>query len=88
LADLAFLAGQELMCASIYATLVAEQYGVQDRVVDLLTCDVTTFSRSRIGNMFDSIVTDPPYGVSSSPFLAVLSSYESIILTGQGLLSR
>ncbi|KAJ7925251.1 S-adenosyl-L-methionine-dependent methyltransferase [Mycena leptocephala] len=42
--------------------LAAEQYGVADRIVDLCTFDVTR-NPWRCGNLFDSIVTDPPYGV-------------------------
>ncbi|KAJ7084337.1 S-adenosyl-L-methionine-dependent methyltransferase [Mycena belliarum] len=40
----------------------AEQYGVADRIVDLCTFDVT-HNPWRCGSLFDTIVTDPPYGV-------------------------
>ncbi|KAJ7096373.1 tRNA guanosine-2'-O-methyltransferase [Mycena epipterygia] len=40
----------------------AKQYGVADRIVDLCTFDVTR-NPWRCGNLFDTIVTDPPYGV-------------------------
>ncbi|KAJ6593851.1 S-adenosyl-L-methionine-dependent methyltransferase [Mycena capillaripes] len=40
----------------------AQQYGVAHLVVDLLTFDLTK-NPWRIGNLFDAIVTDPPYGV-------------------------
>ncbi|KAF8210179.1 tRNA guanosine-2'-O-methyltransferase [Mycena galopus ATCC 62051] len=40
----------------------AKQYGVADRIVDLCTFDVTR-NPWRCGNLFDAIVTDPPYGV-------------------------
>ncbi|KAJ7045462.1 S-adenosyl-L-methionine-dependent methyltransferase [Mycena alexandri] len=40
----------------------AKQYGVADRIVDLCTFDVTR-NPWRCGDLFDTIVTDPPYGV-------------------------
>ncbi|KAK7057237.1 RNA methylase [Favolaschia claudopus] len=40
----------------------AQQYGVVDRIMDLCTFDVTR-NPWRCGNLFDAIVTDPPYGV-------------------------
>ncbi|KAJ7783080.1 S-adenosyl-L-methionine-dependent methyltransferase [Mycena metata] len=40
----------------------ATQYGVADRIVDLCTFDVTR-NPWRCGDLFDTIVTDPPYGV-------------------------
>ncbi|KAI0930157.1 hypothetical protein AcW1_008911 [Taiwanofungus camphoratus] len=40
----------------------ASQYNVADRIVDLCTFDVT-HNPWRCGNLFDAIVTDPPYGV-------------------------
>nr|GAT57654.1 RNA methylase [Mycena chlorophos] len=40
----------------------AKQYGVVNRFVDLCTFDVTQ-NPWRCGNLFDAIVTDPPYGV-------------------------
>ncbi|KAJ7188326.1 S-adenosyl-L-methionine-dependent methyltransferase [Mycena filopes] len=40
----------------------AKQYGVADRIVDLCTFDVTR-NPWRCGELFDTIVTDPPYGV-------------------------
>ncbi|KAJ7462237.1 tRNA guanosine-2'-O-methyltransferase [Mycena galericulata] len=40
----------------------AKQYGVADRILDLCTFDVTR-NPWRCGNLFDTIVTDPPYGV-------------------------
>lgn len=40
----------------------AAQYGVAARVVDLCTFDVT-HNPWRCGDLFDAIVTDPPYGV-------------------------
>ncbi|KAJ7287585.1 S-adenosyl-L-methionine-dependent methyltransferase [Mycena rebaudengoi] len=40
----------------------AAQYGVADRIVDLCTFDVTR-NPWRCGDLFDAIVTDPPYGV-------------------------
>ncbi|KAI0030795.1 tRNA guanosine-2'-O-methyltransferase [Vararia minispora EC-137] len=40
----------------------AIQYGVQQRVLDLCTFDVT-HNPLRCGGIFDAIVTDPPYGV-------------------------
>ncbi|KAJ6609865.1 RNA methylase [Mycena sp. CBHHK59/15] len=40
----------------------ATQYGVADRIVDLCTFDVTR-NPWRRGDLFDAIVTDPPYGV-------------------------
>ncbi|KAF7315392.1 RNA methylase [Mycena indigotica] len=40
----------------------AQQYGVADRIIDLCTFDVTV-NPWRCGNLFDAIVTDPPYGV-------------------------
>ncbi|TBU39613.1 tRNA guanosine-2'-O-methyltransferase [Dichomitus squalens] len=40
----------------------AAQYGVASRIVDLCTFDVTQ-NPWRCGNLFDAIITDPPYGV-------------------------
>ncbi|KAG8780523.1 hypothetical protein FRC12_022899 [Ceratobasidium sp. 428] len=40
----------------------ADQYGVQNRILDLCTFDVTQGPLRR-GSLFDAIVTDPPYGV-------------------------
>ncbi|KZT10705.1 tRNA guanosine-2'-O-methyltransferase [Laetiporus sulphureus 93-53] len=40
----------------------AEQYGIADRIVDLCTFDVTR-NPWRCGELFDAIITDPPYGV-------------------------
>ncbi|KAJ7132800.1 tRNA guanosine-2'-O-methyltransferase [Mycena crocata] len=40
----------------------AKQYGVSDRIVDLCTFDVTR-NPWRCGDLFDTVVTDPPYGV-------------------------
>ncbi|KAF8325243.1 tRNA guanosine-2'-O-methyltransferase [Cantharellus anzutake] len=40
----------------------ADQYGLSSRVFDLATFDVTK-NPWRCGNIFDAIVTDPPYGV-------------------------
>ncbi|KAJ7703248.1 RNA methylase [Mycena rosella] len=40
----------------------AKQYGVADRIIDLCTFDVTC-NPWRCGDLFDTIVTDPPYGV-------------------------
>ncbi|CDR49595.1 RHTO0S28e01288g1_1 [Rhodotorula toruloides] len=40
----------------------AEQYGVQGRIVDCYTFDMTQHPW-RTGEVFDAIVTDPPYGV-------------------------
>ncbi|KAH9484987.1 tRNA (guanine(10)-N2)-methyltransferase [Psilocybe cubensis] len=40
----------------------ATQYGIASRIVDLATFDVT-HNPWRCGELFDSIVTDPPYGV-------------------------
>ncbi|GEM08499.1 RNA methylase [Rhodotorula toruloides] len=40
----------------------AEQYGVQGRIVDCYTFDMTQHPW-RTGEIFDAIVTDPPYGV-------------------------
>ncbi|TFK44254.1 tRNA guanosine-2'-O-methyltransferase [Crucibulum laeve] len=40
----------------------ATQYGVASRIVDLCTFDVT-HNPWRCGELFDAIVTDPPYGV-------------------------
>ncbi|EKM54553.1 uncharacterized protein PHACADRAFT_196984 [Phanerochaete carnosa HHB-10118-sp] len=40
----------------------AAQYGVQQRIIDLCTFDVTR-NPWRCGELFDAIVTDPPYGV-------------------------
>ncbi|KAG8680072.1 hypothetical protein FRC08_016556 [Ceratobasidium sp. 394] len=40
----------------------AHQYGVQNRILDLCTFDVTQGPLRR-GGLFDAIVTDPPYGV-------------------------
>ncbi|KAI0066133.1 RNA methylase [Artomyces pyxidatus] len=40
----------------------AAQYGVEQRVIDLCTFDVTQ-NPWRCGEMFDAIITDPPYGV-------------------------
>lgn len=40
----------------------AKQYGVDGRILDLATFDVT-HNPWRIGEIFDAIITDPPYGV-------------------------
>ncbi|CAL1707258.1 unnamed protein product [Somion occarium] len=40
----------------------AAQYGVADRILDLCTFDVTQ-NPWRCGDLFDAIITDPPYGV-------------------------
>ncbi|PPQ93788.1 hypothetical protein CVT25_013497 [Psilocybe cyanescens] len=40
----------------------ATQYGIASRIIDLATFDVT-HNPWRCGELFDSIVTDPPYGV-------------------------
>ncbi|PCH43385.1 tRNA guanosine-2'-O-methyltransferase [Wolfiporia cocos MD-104 SS10] len=40
----------------------AAQYGVAGRIVDLCTFDVTR-NPWRCGELFDAIITDPPYGV-------------------------
>jgi len=40
----------------------AAQYGVAHRIVDLCTFDVT-HNPWRCGELFDAIITDPPYGV-------------------------
>ncbi|THH31329.1 hypothetical protein EUX98_g2848 [Antrodiella citrinella] len=40
----------------------AAQYGVDKRIIDLCTFDVTQ-NPWRCGEMFDAIVTDPPYGI-------------------------
>ncbi|KAH7108328.1 tRNA guanosine-2'-O-methyltransferase [Auriculariales sp. MPI-PUGE-AT-0066] len=40
----------------------AQQYGVLPRLIDCATFDVTR-NPWRRGNMFDAIITDPPYGV-------------------------
>ncbi|KAF9050072.1 S-adenosyl-L-methionine-dependent methyltransferase [Panaeolus papilionaceus] len=40
----------------------AKQYGVASRIIDLSTFDITN-NPLRCGEMFDAIVTDPPYGV-------------------------
>ncbi|TFY66268.1 hypothetical protein EVG20_g4821 [Dentipellis fragilis] len=40
----------------------AAQYGVEKRVIDLCTFDVT-HNPWRCGGFFDAIITDPPYGV-------------------------
>ncbi|KAF8627791.1 hypothetical protein AX15_004218 [Amanita polypyramis BW_CC] len=40
----------------------AAQYGTSSRVLDLCTFDVTQYPW-RLGELFDAIVTDPPYGV-------------------------
>ncbi|PSR76499.1 hypothetical protein PHLCEN_2v8402 [Hermanssonia centrifuga] len=40
----------------------AAQYGVSQRIMDLCTFDVTR-NPWRCGELFDAIVTDPPYGV-------------------------
>lgn len=37
----------------------ARQYGVENRIVDLCTFDITR-NPLRCGQMFDAIVTDPP----------------------------
>lgn len=42
--------------------IAAEQYGVASRIIDLCTFDVTR-NPLRCGDLFDAIVTDPPYGV-------------------------
>ncbi|GAA5875744.1 hypothetical protein JCM1840_003505 [Sporobolomyces johnsonii] len=40
----------------------AAQYGVTDRIVDCASFDMTQHP-FRVGELFDAIVTDPPYGV-------------------------
>ncbi|KAF9054991.1 tRNA guanosine-2'-O-methyltransferase [Hymenopellis radicata] len=40
----------------------ASQYGVEARVIDLCTFDITNHPW-RCGEFFDAIITDPPYGV-------------------------
>jgi len=40
----------------------AAQYGVVSRILDLCTFDVT-WNPWRCGELFDAIITDPPYGV-------------------------
>ncbi|KAE9411183.1 RNA methylase [Gymnopus androsaceus JB14] len=40
----------------------ASQYGVSSRMIDICTFDVTN-NPWRCGELFDAIVTDPPYGV-------------------------
>ncbi|KAK1232664.1 hypothetical protein PQX77_003195 [Marasmius sp. AFHP31] len=40
----------------------ASQYGVASRILDLCTFDITN-NPWRCGELFDAIVTDPPYGV-------------------------
>ncbi|KAF9447960.1 tRNA guanosine-2'-O-methyltransferase [Macrolepiota fuliginosa MF-IS2] len=40
----------------------ATQYGIASRIIDLCTFDVTN-NPWRCGELFDAIVTDPPYGV-------------------------
>jgi tRNA (guanine10-N2)-methyltransferase len=40
----------------------AKQYGIQDKLVDVLNFDVTQHPLRR-GVLFDAIVTDPPYGI-------------------------
>ncbi|KAH9963840.1 tRNA guanosine-2'-O-methyltransferase [Russula dissimulans] len=40
----------------------AAQYGVQHRILDLCTFDITR-NPWRCGGLFDAIITDPPYGV-------------------------
>ncbi|KAI0785684.1 tRNA guanosine-2'-O-methyltransferase [Abortiporus biennis] len=40
----------------------AEQYDVSKRIIDLMTFDVTR-NPWRCGELFDAIITDPPYGV-------------------------
>ncbi|KAI0085178.1 tRNA guanosine-2'-O-methyltransferase [Irpex rosettiformis] len=40
----------------------ASQYGVSERIIDLCTFDLTK-NPWRCGNLFDAILTDPPYGV-------------------------
>jgi len=40
----------------------AVQYGVDKRIIDLCTFDVTQ-NPLRCGELFDAIVTDPPYGI-------------------------
>ncbi|EGO00079.1 hypothetical protein SERLA73DRAFT_21340, partial [Serpula lacrymans var. lacrymans S7.3] len=40
----------------------AAQYGVADKIIDLCTFDVTK-NPWRCGELFDVIITDPPYGV-------------------------
>ncbi|KAK0212912.1 tRNA guanosine-2'-O-methyltransferase [Desarmillaria ectypa] len=40
----------------------ATQYGVATRIVDLCTFDITQ-NPWRCGDLFDAIITDPPYGV-------------------------
>lgn len=40
----------------------AAQYGVQQRIMDLCTFDLTK-NPWRCGELFDAIITDPPYGV-------------------------
>jgi len=40
----------------------SRQYGIESRIVDLCTFDVTR-NPWRCGGLFDAIITDPPYGV-------------------------
>lgn len=40
----------------------AAQYGISSRILDLCTFDITQ-NPWRLGELFDAIVTDPPYGV-------------------------
>ncbi|KAI0690518.1 tRNA guanosine-2'-O-methyltransferase [Cytidiella melzeri] len=40
----------------------ASQYGVSQRIIDLCTFDLTK-NPWRCGDLFDAIITDPPYGV-------------------------
>src|SRR5260221_12190933 len=44
----------------------ATQYGVESRIIDLATFDITQ-NPWRCGQLFDAIVTDPPCKVSVSP---------------------
>ncbi|KAJ3365668.1 hypothetical protein GGF31_008473 [Allomyces arbusculus] len=46
--------------ASVWSNV--EQYGLQDRVVDCLVYDMAHHPL-RAGELFDAIITDPPYGV-------------------------
>lgn len=43
----------------------ATQYSIRQQILDLVTFDVTNapWVMERCAGMFDSIITDPPYGV-------------------------
>lgn len=52
----------------------ADQYGVRDRLIDTTSFDLNQHP-FRCGELFDAIITDPPYGVravsSRPPFLRI-----------------